>query len=125
MYDDNSGRLTYTNAGHLRPILVRDGKTSSLEGGGLVAGLVPDVTFDQQDVVLQSGDLLALFSDGIPEAMDAAQEEFGEARLAQILAAEAQQPLDNIISTVTASVAKWIHDPEGRDDLTLVLLRKR
>lgn len=124
LYDDETGRLAYTNAGHLKPILVREENVIRLEGGGMVAGLLPDVTYEQQDVLLQSGDLLAIFSDGIPEAMDRSQQEFGEARLADLLVAESSQPLDNIIAVVTAAVGKWIHDPEGRDDLTLLLLRK-
>lgn len=124
VYDDETGRLIYTNAGHLKPILVRDEKAIRLEGGGMVAGLLPDVKYEQQDVLLQTGDLLAIFSDGIPEAMDGAQQEFGEARLAELLVTEINKPLDNIITVVTSAVGKWIHDPEGRDDLTLVLLRK-
>ena len=124
VYDDETGRLSYTNAGHLKPILVRDGKAIRLEGGGMVAGLLPDVKYEQQDVVLRTDDLLAIFSDGIPEAMDGTQQEFGEARLAELLVTEMDEPLDNIISVVTSAVGKWIHDPEGRDDLTLVLLRK-
>ncbi len=124
VYDDETGRLTYTNAGHLKPILVRDGKAIRLEGGGMVAGLLPDVQYDQQDVLLKTGDLLAIFSDGIPEAMDAAQQEFGEARLSNALVTEMNKPLDDIITLVTSTVGAWIHDPEGRDDLTLVLLRK-
>jgi hypothetical protein len=52
------------------------------------------------------------------------QQEFGEARLAELLVTEINKPLDNIITVVTSAVGKWIHDPEGRDDLTLVLLRK-
>jgi phosphoserine phosphatase RsbU/P len=121
MYDDETGRLTYTNVGHVKPILVRDGKAIRLEGGGMVAGLLPD---EQQAVLLQTGDLLAIFSDGIPEAMDVAQQEFGEARLADVLVTEINEPLDNIITVVTSAVGKWIHDREGRDDLTPVLLRK-
>jgi sigma-B regulation protein RsbU (phosphoserine phosphatase) len=124
VYDDETGRLIYTNAGHLKPILVRDTKAIRLEGGGMVAGLLPDVKYEQQEVLLQTGDLLAIFSDGIPEAMDGAQQEFGETRLAELLVTEINKPLDNIITVVTSAVGKWIHDPEGRDDLTLVLLRK-
>jgi len=125
IYDDETGRLTYTNAGHLKPILVRDGQAVALEGDGMVAGLLPNVTYQQQDVLLRSGDLLAIFSDGIPEAEDAAEQEFGEARLADLLVTQVDKPLDNIITVVTGAVEKWIHDPEGRDDLTLLLLRKQ
>ena len=124
VYDDETGRLTYTNAGHLKPILVRNGQAIPLEGSGLVAGLLPNVKYDQQDVLLRTGDLLAIFSDGVPEAMDAEQQEFGEARFAELLKTQINKPLDNIITVVTGTVEKWIHDPEGRDDLTLVLLRK-
>jgi phosphoserine phosphatase RsbU/P len=124
LYDDETGRLSYTNAGHLKPILVRVGQASTLEGGGLVAGLLPDVKYEEQDVLLRTGDLLAIFSDGIPEAQDAAAQEFGEARLRDLLVREADKPLDTIFAVVTGTVEKWIHDPEGRDDLTLLLLRK-
>lgn len=124
VYDDETGRLTYTNAGHLKPILVRDGQATNLKGDGIVAGLLPNVKYEQQDVMLRTGDLLAVFSDGVPEAEDAAEHEFGEARLQELLVTQSDKPLDNIITAVTGTVEKWIHDPESRDDLTLVLLRK-
>jgi phosphoserine phosphatase RsbU/P len=124
VYDDETGCLTYTNAGHLYPILVRGGQATPLEGSGIVAGLFPHVKYEQQDVVLQRGDLLAIFSDGIPEAMDEAQQEFGLARLAALLVTHGDQPLDSIVTSVTETVNQWIDDPEGRDDVTLVLLRR-
>ena len=124
VYDDETGRLTYTNVGHLKPILVRDRQATTLEGDGMVAGLLPNVKYEQQDVLLRTGDLLAVFSDGIPEAEDDATQEFGEGRLAELLVTQMDKPLDNIITAVTGTVEKWIHDPEGRDDLTLLLLRK-
>jgi phosphoserine phosphatase RsbU/P len=126
VYDDETGRLTYTNAGHLKPILVRDGQAITVEGegDGVVAGLLPNVKYEQQDVLLRTGDLLAVFSDGISEAQDAAAQEFGATRLAELLVTLIDKPLDKIITLVTGTVEKWIHDPEGRDDLTLLLLRK-
>ena len=85
VYDDETGRLTYTNAGHPKPILAHRGQAIPLQGDGIVAGLLPNVKYEQQDVLLQPGDLLAVFSDGVPEAQDAAEQEFGEARLAELL----------------------------------------
>ena len=90
----------------------------------MAAGLFPAVVYEEQDVMLQTSDLLALFSDGVPEAMNAQDEEFGETRLANLLVAHRGEPLDAIAKAVTDTVERWIHDPEGRDDLTLVLLRK-
>jgi serine phosphatase RsbU (regulator of sigma subunit) len=89
-----------------------------------VVGLLPNVKYEQQDFQLQTGDLLAVFSDGIPEAEDAKEQEFGETRLAELLTAHAGKPLDDIIKVLTGAVGKWIYDPEGRDDLTLLLLRR-
>ena len=123
MYDDESRLLRYTNAGHLKPILIRGGKSSTLPGDGLVAGLLPNVKYEQQEFQMEKGDLLAIFSDGIPEAENATAQEFGEPRLGDLLAENAQKPLAEIIDVVTTEVRKWIHDPDGRDDTTIVLAR--
>lgn len=124
MYDDEMGRLIYTNAGHPKPILVREGRVIALEGDGMVVGLLPNVHYEQHEALLRTGDLLAVFSDGITEAQDVAEQEFGEARLGELLLTQIDKPLDTIINAVTGTLEKWIHDPESRDDLTLLLLRK-
>jgi sigma-B regulation protein RsbU (phosphoserine phosphatase) len=124
VYNDETGKLTYTNAGHLKPILVRDGSATTLAGDGMVVGLLPNVKYEQQEFPLQKGDLLAIFSDGIPEAEDAGERQFGEERLAELLVSHAEKPLAEIIAAVTGEVGRWTYDPEGRDDLTLLLLRK-
>jgi len=64
VYDDESGQLAYTNAGHLPPILVRQGKTSRLEVNGMVVGIMPDVVYGQSAIDLQPGDLLAAVTTG-------------------------------------------------------------
>jgi sigma-B regulation protein RsbU (phosphoserine phosphatase) len=125
VYDDETGVLRYTNAGHLQPILVRAGKSSALPGGGMVVGLLPNVKYEQLEVQLQHGDLLAIFSDGIPEAENAVAQEYGEARLAELLVANSGAPLDAVIETVTKSVDSWAHDPASRDDTTIVVMRRR
>jgi len=125
VYDDESGILHYTNCGHLKPILVRNGATSQLAGEGMVVGLLPGIRYEQEEFAFQSGDLVAIFSDGIPEAENAKAEEFTEARLGALLARHATEPLNQIIDAVMQAAWQWAHDPEGRDDTTLVLLRKR
>ncbi|MEO8099980.1 MAG: SpoIIE family protein phosphatase [Acidobacteriota bacterium] len=124
-YDEETRTLLYTNAGHLRPILVREGKWSTLAGDGMVVGLLPNVKYEQQEFQLQAGDLLAIFSDGIPEAEDAAGKEYGEDRLADLLTQHADKPLNEIIAIVTKSVDDWAADPASRDDTTIVLARCR
>ena len=125
VYDDEAGILRYTNAGHLKPILIREGKSSSLEGDGMVVGLMPNVSYEQQEIQLLPGDLVAIFSDGIPEAENVTQQEYGESRLSDLLLKHSTKPLDEIIKLVTDSVDSWAADPAARDDTTVVLLRRR
>jgi sigma-B regulation protein RsbU (phosphoserine phosphatase) len=124
VYDDRTGVLRYTNAGHLQPILVRDGKASLLPGDGMVVGLLPNIQYEQQEMQLLPGDLVAIFSDGISEAENAKAQEYGEARLSELLVGNATKPLDVLIQTITESVDKWAHDPAARDDTTVVVMRR-
>jgi phosphoserine phosphatase RsbU/P len=80
--DAGSGTLTYTNAGHYLPMLVRsEGTTERLGIGGPVLGVITDADYDQAQVALAPGDRLVLFTDGLTEARSASDEEFGEQRL--------------------------------------------
>jgi sigma-B regulation protein RsbU (phosphoserine phosphatase) len=124
IYDDSDSRLTYTNAGHLAPILIRDGEAMRLEPNGTVVGLFPEFPFEQVDVRLQSGDLLAAFTDGITESENAQEEQFGEERLIELLRRNVNRPLDDIIQAVMDAVGAWAHDPSSRDDITMLLARK-
>jgi len=82
MLDATSGVLTYTNAGHYLPMLVRaDGSIERLGEGGPVLGVIADAEYEQARVGLGTGDRLVLFTDGLTEARNGADEEFGEARL--------------------------------------------
>lgn len=84
--DITTRKLTFTNAGHNAPMLVRrDGECIRLEEGGRVIGAFCDSTFTQQEIQINDGDKLLLFTDGVTEARNAAGDEFGEQRLQQCL----------------------------------------
>src|SRR5262249_44739836 len=86
LLDADTQHLTYTNAGHNPPLIVRkDGTVERLEEGGLVLGILPNVSFTQGEAVLAMGERLLLFTDGVSEATNTAQQEFGEERLANAL----------------------------------------
>ena len=124
VYDDRNSRLSYTNAGHLAPILIRNGEALRLESNGTVVGIFPEYPFEQATIDLQSGDLLAVFTDGITESEDARDEQFGDERLIELLKNNSGKPLDDIIQLVMVTVGKWAHDPSARDDITVLLARK-
>ena len=123
-YDDEDRRLTYSNAGHLPPIILsKDGSTRRLETGGTVVGLFDDRGYEEQTVQLHPGDLFIAFSDGMTEPENEFGE-FGEERLIETIAAQRHLPLDRISEHAITAVQDWIGSTEQPDDVTLVLARR-
>jgi len=125
VYDEASRQLTYSNGGHLPPILIsEDGSSQLLSCGGTVIGLFDSLSFPEATVRLRPGDLLVTYSDGITEPEND-YGEFGEERLIQLVRANRHLPLERITEIVTGAVHDWIGDNEQPDDITLVLARAR
>ena len=125
IYDSATRRLTYSNGGHLPPILLcHDGSVHLLDCGGSVVGLIDNVDFREATVELHPGDLLVSYTDGVTEPEND-YGEFGEERLIQLVRENRHLPLPRITEIVTAAVDDWIGDNEQPDDVTLVLARAR
>jgi sigma-B regulation protein RsbU (phosphoserine phosphatase) len=125
IYDGRSRRLTYSNGGHLPPIIIsEDGRIQRLDQGGTVVGLFDNLTFDEATVELRPGDIFLAYSDGVTEPENDFGE-FGEDRLLELVRARWSQPLARITEGVTAAVDDWIGEAEQPDDITLVLARAR
>jgi len=125
IYDGRSHRLTYSNGGHLPPILIGDdGAVRRLEAGGTVIGLFDNMTYDEGSVEMHPGEVFIAYSDGITEPENEFGE-FGEERLIDLVRANRRLPLVQISQAVTAAVDDWIGDNEQPDDITLVLARAR
>ena len=125
IYDGSTRRLTYSNGGHLPPILIsEDGSSRQLSCSGTVVGLLENVDYPEATIQLQRGDLFIAYSDGVTEPEND-YGEFGEERLIQIVRENRHLPLARITELVTAAVDDWIGDNEQPDDVTLVLARAR
>ncbi len=125
LYDGHSRKLTYSNGGHLPPIIIsEDGSLRRLDQGGTVVGLFDNLSFDQASVYLKAGDILLAYSDGVTEPENDFGE-FGEARLVDLVRDHRELALIQITELVTAAVDDWIGDQEQPDDITLVLARAR
>lgn len=123
MYDGSERRLTFSNAGHLPPLLLGEsGSIRRLEQGGTVVGLFDDMSYDEGTVQLRPGDIFLAYSDGVTEPENEFGE-FGEARLVELVQENRDLPLDRIAEVVTAAVDDWIGGAEQPDDVTLVLAR--
>lgn len=123
-YDDRKHQLTYSNAGHLPPIiLASDGTVRRLETGGTVVGLFHDRDYEEETVELYPGDIFIAFSDGITEPENEFGE-FGEERLIETVAAYRHLPLERICEHAVSAIQDWIGSTEQPDDITLVLARR-
>ena len=120
--DGAAKRFTYTNAGHNSPVLMRqDGSHARLDRGGVALGVIAKGQYKQGEVALQSGDRLVLFTDGVTEALNPQDEEYGEDRLLDLLsenrALGAEELQKKILGTVTEFSGGTL-----RDDATLIVV---
>jgi phosphoserine phosphatase RsbU/P len=122
LYDDDSCRLTYVNCGHTSAILLRaGGEVERLASSATVIGLFENWECVARETDLAPGDLLAIFSDGVTEAMRG-EEEFGESRFLKDLRKTAKLPLEEVVTTVFNSVQQFSGGDQW-DDVTLVVSR--
>jgi sigma-B regulation protein RsbU (phosphoserine phosphatase) len=121
VYDESNFVLTYTNAGHLPPILVRGSETTFLEVDGTVVGAFPFSKYGESQVKLDSGDKLLFYTDGITEAENAYGEQFGEQRLCELLCKQHTAEPAKILASIHDAVQEWTGSPELQDDMTLLL----
>ncbi len=120
------GHLEFFNAGHPSPLLIRRGKVSELyTEGSFPVGLVPEAEYVANQVDLQPDDTLVLFSDGVTEAADPADQLFGDSRLHEILADRHNAPLEHLQKAVLESVETFTRGASRADDITLLLVRYR
>ncbi len=118
------GTFDYISAGHNPPFLLRRDTVVELrEPSNPPLGLFPVVTYESSAIQLASGDLIVIFSDGLPEALDLSDEFFGEARLKELLAECPARTATCISDYVLEGVRKFVGSAPASDDLTLVVVR--
>jgi sigma-B regulation protein RsbU (phosphoserine phosphatase) len=152
-FDERTGRLTYVNAGHNPPLLARAGILSRVHGvlhaaaathgsnaspgdpqtdtydlseltsGGPVIGAFQNCVYEQETIEMSSGDLLVAYTDGVTEALNPNDEEFGEQRLRTLVATSAQLSADQISDLIVDRIRGWCSDRPLHDDLTLVVMK--
>jgi sigma-B regulation protein RsbU (phosphoserine phosphatase) len=121
---DSTGLLEFINAGHPSPLLVRHARTEApFLAGSFPVGLMPEAEFETQTFQLQPSDTLVLFSDGVTEAVDPEDKEFGTARLREAVCGCAGKTIEEVQSCILAAVGDFTRGARQADDLTLLLVR--
>jgi sigma-B regulation protein RsbU (phosphoserine phosphatase) len=122
-YDGATRRLTYTNAGHLPPVLFRRNRIERLRAGGTVVGLFGVSDYEQAEIDLEPGDLLLAFTDGITEPENIYGEEFGEERVLEVAQRTLHEPVEVLVEEIYRSINDWTGSPELQDDMTLLVAK--
>jgi len=123
-YDPESRTLTYVNAGHNPPILRRQsGSLERLEAGGIPLGILEKAPYTAGSTVLQSGDWLVVFTDGVVEAEDTKGDEYGEQRLLFVLHTGAELTPAGLLQNITADLDRFVAGAPQHDDVTCLLVK--
>ena len=127
--DENTGSVTYASAGH-NPMVIYRARTGTYElatGKGIALGFnegpLFDKTIQEQTTVIGAGDCMLIYTDGFPEAMNAANEEFGDENFYQVIAQNGRLDARGQIAKVVEAIAGHRRDAEQSDDLTIIAVR--
>lgn len=124
--DGKEARLTYTNAGHPPPIIVRrTGKIERFEVTGGILGVHEEFIYEERDVTLMPGDLLLLYTDGIVESENPHGDHFEEDRLIRFMRQHRTESPGTIIDSLLQDVLDFSGNSQPMDDMTVILLRKK
>jgi len=123
--DCHLGELTYCNAGHFPPILLRaDGRTELLEKGGPLLGAIEGAEFESGELILEPGDTLVAYSDGVLECCNRSGEEFGLDRLVETLCSAEQSSVQNTLMVLLAAVQDFSDGSPLCDDVSLTVIQR-
>jgi hypothetical protein len=127
-YDQDGAALRYINAGHLPPLLICRNDQGAFDvrrlgEGGMVLGVQAGAEYRQCEIAVQGGDLLVIFSDGISEAANAEEEEFGEERLLEVIEDNWQKSSGEICEAILARIRSFLGRQWPQDDQTLMIAR--
>ncbi len=125
-FDEDRRQLRYVNAGHNPPFLLRrvaNAPIEELATGGIIIGMFAQSNYEEAALDLASGDVLMLFSDGVSEANNPNEDEFGEERLKDLLRRTADLPVKEMAAQILQELKDWMADAAQFDDLTFVLMK--
>jgi serine phosphatase RsbU (regulator of sigma subunit) len=126
--DGRSGEISYCNAGHNPPLLIRaaepPGNQQELTGGGPILGILGSIEYQEYGAKLEPGDVLVIYSDGVTEAGNATGDDFGVERLANTVWANRERSSAEIVAAVNAALTEYTASAPQSDDITMIVARR-
>jgi len=123
LLDRETGKFTYTRAGHPAPVHIRDGKVLNVhDRGDIPIGIIPQYGFEENKLTLHENDRLYFYTDGLPEAVNPDGKRFSEKKMVDILAAGFIKPLDISVTTLMDEITSWQTREIGTDDMTILAI---
>ncbi|MEW5942139.1 MAG: SpoIIE family protein phosphatase, partial [Chloroflexota bacterium] len=122
--NQDTGELTYTNAGHNPPLVIRKDTVEKLTRTGVALGAWSDSVFEEKTITLESGESLLLYTDGLTEAFNLEGDMFGEERLLRAIGWQETASADDMIRKVESALDDFIADASPSDDLTMLAVRR-
>jgi phosphoserine phosphatase RsbU/P len=123
IYEPMQRLLRYVNAGHNPPYVLRNSEVHPLEGGGPVIGLLPDALYEECRLLLQPGDLLLAYTDGISEALNTQDQEWGEERMVAAARSRLLENAGTILRHIVNEADRFAATAPQHDDMTLLLMK--
>lgn len=120
----NSGHIRLLIAGHMPPVHRHGSTLTTLQQGSMVIGMMPDVPFWEQEVTLEPGDTLVVYSDGVSEAMNDGEDFFGEERLHPLVLEASEMSAPDAGAHILAGLSRFVGLAEQSDDVSLMVLRR-
>ncbi len=123
--DNQNNEFSYVNAGHNPPILLHnDGSVSLLEEGGIILGMLPDYTYNTGHIKLQASEILVCYTDGVNEALNSREEEFGEERLKTLIKSNHNTGSRELAENIVDSISRFAEGTPQYDDITLLIVKR-
>ncbi len=124
--DPQTGIINYINAGHNPPLVGRaDGKVEQLDSGGFPLGIMPMAEYEVGQLQLASGESLVIYSDGVSEADNIKDEEFGMERLIEVVSKNVQKSASGLRDKVEFALSSFTQTAPANDDITLVIVKRK
>lgn len=122
--DTNVNTFTYCNAGHNIPIFLQGNKRIELNKGGIILSWKANASYEEEEIIFEKGSILLVYSDGITEARNEKEEEFGEERLCDLIQRKSDLPSQHLITEILSDLNKFTKGVSQSDDITLMIIKR-